>query len=56
MNRHDLLLRIRGLFLRRRVEQELDEELRFHLEMAARKNAAMGSRRSPVGARPVWRD
>ncbi len=38
MNRHDLWLRIRGLFLRRRVEQELDEELQFHLEMAARKN------------------
>jgi predicted permease len=43
MNRHDLFLRIRALFLRRRVEQELDEELRFHLEMAARKNAAKGS-------------
>jgi predicted permease len=42
MNRHDLLLRIRGFFLRRRVEQELDEELRFHLEMAARRNAATG--------------
>jgi predicted permease len=42
MNRHDLFLRIRTLFLRRRVEQELDEELRFHLEMAARKNAAKG--------------
>jgi predicted permease len=43
MNRHDLFLRIRGLFLRRRAEQELDEELRFHLEMAARKNAREGS-------------
>jgi predicted permease len=43
MNRHDLLLRIRGLFLRRRAEQELDEELRFHLEMSARKNAAAGA-------------
>jgi predicted permease len=42
MNRHDLLLRIRGFLLRRRVEQELDEELRFHLEMEARKNAAKG--------------
>jgi putative ABC transport system permease protein len=42
MNRHDLWLRIRGFFLRRRAEQELDEELRFHLEMAARKNAAEG--------------
>jgi hypothetical protein len=43
MNRHDLYLRMRALFLGRRVEQELDEELRFHLEMAARKNAAEGS-------------
>jgi len=43
MNRHDLLLRIRGFFLRRRVEEELDEELRFHLEMATRKNAAKGA-------------
>jgi predicted permease len=43
VNRHDLFLRIRALFLRRRVEQELDEELRFHLEMATRKNAAEGS-------------
>jgi predicted permease len=43
MNRHDLLLRIRGLFLRRRAEQELDDELRFHLEMSAQKNAAGGA-------------
>jgi predicted permease len=43
MNRHDLLLRIRGFFLRRRAEQELDEELRFHLEMQTRKNAALGA-------------
>ena len=43
MNRSDLLLRIRGLFLRRRAEQELDEELRFHLEMAARRNASTGA-------------
>jgi predicted permease len=42
MNRHDLFLRIRGLLRRRRVEQELDEELQFHLEMAARKNAREG--------------
>ena len=38
MNRNDLWLRIRGLFLRRRAERELDEELQFHLEMAARKD------------------
>ena len=42
MNRHDLLLRIRALFLRRRMEEELEEEVQFHLEMEARKNAAAG--------------
>ncbi len=42
MNWNDLWLRIRGLALRQRVEQELDEELQFHLEMEARKNAAKG--------------
>jgi predicted permease len=34
----DLLLRIRALLFRSRVEQELDEELRFHLEMDARNH------------------
>ena len=29
----DLLTRVRALFLRRREEQELDEELDFHLTM-----------------------
>ena len=29
----DLLLRLRPLVVWRRVEQELDEELRFHIEM-----------------------
>ena len=40
---NDLRLRVRALLFGRRVEQELDEELRFHLEMAARKNAAKGA-------------
>jgi hypothetical protein len=43
MKSQDLFLRIRALILRKRVEEELNEELRFHLEMAARKNAAAGA-------------
>jgi predicted permease len=39
---NDLLLRIRAFLFRTRVERELDDELRFHLEMEARKNAASG--------------
>ena len=42
MNWSDLQLRLRSLVYRRRVEDELDEELKFHLEMAARKKAAAG--------------
>ena len=42
MTWHDLWLRVRALFLRQRVEAELEEELQFHLEMEARKNAAAG--------------
>jgi predicted permease len=42
MNWNDLRLRMRALTLRKRVEQELDEELGFHLEMETRKNAAVG--------------
>lgn len=34
----DLLLRLRALFFRRQVDEELKEELEFHLEMQARKN------------------
>src|SRR5574340_1635449 len=44
----DLALRIRALLHPRRVEQELDEELRFHLEMEARKNAASGAEAARV--------
>jgi hypothetical protein len=42
MSWHDLLLRLRGLILRRQVEHELDEELQFHIAMQARKNLADG--------------
>ena len=34
----DALLRIRALFRRRQMDEELNEELQFHLEMQARKN------------------
>ncbi|HEV2687762.1 MAG TPA: ADOP family duplicated permease, partial [Bryobacteraceae bacterium] len=43
MNLPDLLLRLRALVLRSRVESELDEEVRFHLEMETRKHRAAGS-------------
>ena len=35
-------LRLRSLFRRRRVEQELDEELRYHLEEAIRERTDSG--------------
>lgn len=38
----DLLLRIRALFLRSRVEQELEDEVDFHLEMSRRQYIAAG--------------
>jgi hypothetical protein len=34
----DVVLRLRALFFRRRMDEELREELQFHLEMQARKN------------------
>src|SRR5262249_37613009 len=34
----DIVLRLRALFFRRQVDEELQEELRFHIEMQARKN------------------
>jgi len=37
-----LRLRARSLFLRRRVEQELDEEFRYHLEAAIEEGLAAG--------------
>jgi len=38
----DLRLRLRALLFRRKVEVELDEELRFHVEMETRKNLERG--------------
>jgi predicted permease len=38
----DLLLRLRALMRRGRAEGELDEELRFHMEMEARKERGRG--------------
>lgn len=34
----DFVLRLRALFLHRRMDEELHEELQFHIEMQARKN------------------
>src|SRR5664280_3803407 len=42
MGWNDLVMRLRALFSRRRVESELDEELSFHLAMEAEKNRARG--------------
>ena len=36
----DVLLRIRALLFRRRMDEELQDELQFHLEMQARKHQA----------------
>src|SRR5262247_4080719 len=41
--------RLRGLFLRRRLERELDEEIRTHLEMQIEDNLRQGM--SPEKAR-----
>jgi predicted permease len=37
MNLQDLTLRVRALFLRRRAERDLDDELLFHIERETRK-------------------
>ena len=44
-----ILTRVRGLFQRARVSRELDDELRFHLEMEAQSHVAQGI--SPEEAR-----
>ncbi|MGD2121869.1 MAG: ABC transporter permease [Gemmatimonadota bacterium] len=41
--------RLRALFAREKVEREMEEELRFHLEMETRKNVAAGM--DPLEAR-----
>lgn len=38
MKWQNILLRLRALFCRREMDEELSEELQFHLEMQARKN------------------
>ena len=51
-------LRMRSIFRRNRVEQELDEELRFHLERRIEQHIANGmgcARDSPTGSsRAQW--
>jgi len=42
MNRNDLWLRLRALFLRRRMDTELEEELAAHLELQTRKHIQAG--------------
>jgi predicted permease len=51
MRWNDALLRVRALIFRRRVEQELDEELQFHIEMQTRKNVAAGMSDSEASQR-----
>src|SRR5262245_57795393 len=46
MNWSDFKLRLRALLFRRRVEDELDEEVQFHIEMQTRRNLAAGLRAS----------
>jgi predicted permease len=42
MNKNDIKLRLRALFSRHRMEQDLGDELEFHREMQVRKNLAAG--------------
>ena len=51
-------LRLRSLFRRRRVEQELNEELQFHLERKTRKASPMGfpQRRHAMRRCARWTD
>src|SRR5437762_188532 len=48
-----LAARIRGLFLKRHLERELDEELRAHIEMATEENLRKGM--TPEDARHAAR-
>src|ERR1041384_6533534 len=38
MSWQDFRLRLRALFFRRRMDEELEEELQFHIDMQAQKN------------------
>lgn len=44
MTARDLLLRLKAILGRRQMEDELDEELRTHLELQIRKHVAAGFR------------
>jgi len=48
MNWNDLFLRFRALAFRKQLDQELEDELKFHIEMQTQKNRAAGM--SPVEA------
>ena len=45
MHWRDALVRVRALLFRRQMDEELQEELQFHLEMQARKNESGTTRR-----------
>jgi predicted permease len=47
----ELRIRLRGLFRRGRVERELDDELRFHLERETEKHVAAGVPREEAARR-----
>jgi len=51
MTWRDLQLRMRALLFRRRAEEEMDAELRFHLEMQARKHREAGLAELEAGRR-----
>jgi putative ABC transport system permease protein len=42
MNFHDLLLRVKAILRRRKMDEELDEELQSHLELQTRKHLISG--------------
>jgi len=55
MNVRDVLLRLRALVARRRVERELDDELAFHVERETHKQLADGLSRTDARARALAR-
>ena len=42
MRFHSLTLRLRALLLSRRMDDDLDDEVRLHMEMQTRKHVAAG--------------
>jgi hypothetical protein len=49
MNWRDVLLRVKAVVSRHRVEEELDEELKSHLEFQTRKHIAEGLTKEEAG-------